>query len=148
MTVTQNQYASALGATPTSDGRWNFTVWAPHHERLELHLLGDRPAFVPMRRDERGYHLIDLEDVGLGQNTYTSSRMRRNDPTLRRAGNRMEYTDLRNLSTCKISSGRIAIGKVYSWRTACFTNCMWGPSLMKEPSMPCAPHSIDLPLLA
>jgi maltooligosyltrehalose trehalohydrolase len=66
MTVTQNQYASALGAIPTSDGRWNFTVWAPHHERLELHLLGDRPAFVPMHRDERGYHLIDIEDVRPG----------------------------------------------------------------------------------
>src|SRR6267143_428817 len=66
MTVTQNQYASALGATPTSDGRWNFTVWAPHHERLELHLLGDRPAFVPMHRDERGYHLIDIEAVRPG----------------------------------------------------------------------------------
>src|SRR6266403_640506 len=121
MTATQNQYASALGATPTSDGRWNFTVWAPHHERLELHLLGDRPVFVPMRR---------------------------NDPILRHTGNRTEYTDLRNLSICKISSGRIAIGKVYSWRTACFTNCTWGPSQMKELSMPCAPHSIDLPLLA
>src|SRR6266849_2635108 len=63
MTVTQSRYTSTVGATPTSDGRWNFTVWAPQHERLELHLLGDRPAFHPMHRDERGYHLIDIDDV-------------------------------------------------------------------------------------
>jgi maltooligosyltrehalose trehalohydrolase len=70
MTVTQSRYSSALGATLTSEGGWNFTVWAPQHERLELHLLGDHSAFLPMQRDERGYHRtdaeIDAEDVRAG----------------------------------------------------------------------------------
>src|SRR5260370_1248116 len=63
MTVTQNRYASALGATSTSDVRWPFKVSAPHHESLELHLLGDQPRFLPMHRDERAYHLMEINDV-------------------------------------------------------------------------------------
>jgi maltooligosyltrehalose trehalohydrolase len=66
MTVTENRYASALGASPTPDGRWNFTVWAPHQERLELHLLGNRPTLLPMERDQRGYHRVEAEGVQAG----------------------------------------------------------------------------------
>lgn len=66
MTVTQNRYSTGLGPTPISGGGWDFTVWGPQHEQLELHLLGDHPAFLAMHRDERGYHRIDVGDVRPG----------------------------------------------------------------------------------
>ncbi|HLZ93633.1 MAG TPA: malto-oligosyltrehalose trehalohydrolase [Candidatus Acidoferrum sp.] len=47
---------AALGATPQGRGDWSFTVWAPSHERLELHLQGTHEAIIPMNRDARGYH--------------------------------------------------------------------------------------------
>jgi len=105
MTVTQNQYASALGATPTSDGRWNFTVWAPHHERLELHLLGDRPVFVPMHRDERGYHLIDIEDVRPGTKYLYkfADSQERPDPASRRQPDGVHGT----FGTCRLAKFRV-----------------------------------------
>jgi maltooligosyltrehalose trehalohydrolase len=54
---------AALGAVPIADGKWNFTVWAPKHERLALHLLGDRQSLIPMQRDALGYHSAVAEKV-------------------------------------------------------------------------------------
>src|SRR6202022_4000656 len=56
----------APGATPLAGHTWNFTVWAPQHERLELHLL-DRPgAILPMHRDALGYHSVLAENLQAG----------------------------------------------------------------------------------
>src|SRR5258706_9500321 len=46
------------GATPIAGGGWNFAVWAPQHERVEIHVLGNRPEVLPMRRDSLGYHTV------------------------------------------------------------------------------------------
>jgi maltooligosyltrehalose trehalohydrolase len=60
----ENDFARpTLGATPIAGGRWSFTVWAPRHERLQLHLLGDQPALRPMQRDDLGYHSVVAENV-------------------------------------------------------------------------------------
>src|SRR5712671_4390101 len=130
MTVTQNQYASALGATPTSDGRWNFTVWAPHHEHLELHLLGDRPAFVPMHRDEHGYHLIDIEDVRPGTKYLYrfAGAQERPDPASRRQPDGVhgpsELVDLQNFEwTHRDWKGlQLADSVFYELHVGTFTN--------------------------
>src|SRR5258708_5609533 len=62
----ENHHARpALGATPLPGGGWNFTVWAPRHERVELHLLNTGAAF-PMERDALGYHGVIAEDVQAG----------------------------------------------------------------------------------
>jgi maltooligosyltrehalose trehalohydrolase len=57
---------AALGATPLPGGGWKFTVWAPHHERLDLHLLDNRQAFLPMQRDALGYHNVIADGVQAG----------------------------------------------------------------------------------
>src|SRR5580765_8792063 len=105
MIVTQNQYAPTLGATPTSDGRWNFKVWAPHHERLELHLLGNnRPALLPMLRDKRGYHVINVDDVRPGTKYLYKfeNSQERPDPASRRQPDGVhgpsELVDLQNFA--------------------------------------------------
>src|SRR5258708_34557155 len=62
----ENHHARpALGATPLPGGGWNFTVWAPLHERLELHLLNKGAAF-PMQRGALGYHSVIAEDIQAG----------------------------------------------------------------------------------
>jgi maltooligosyltrehalose trehalohydrolase len=66
MTENQHSRPATLGARAIAGGGWNFTVWAPNHERLELRLLGDRPAFLPMRRDALGYHSIIAEGTRAG----------------------------------------------------------------------------------
>ncbi|MCU1242881.1 MAG: malto-oligosyltrehalose trehalohydrolase [Candidatus Acidoferrum typicum] len=55
-----------LGATPLAGGGWNFAVWGPRHERLELHLLGNRPEVLPMHRDALGYHTVVADTARSG----------------------------------------------------------------------------------
>ena len=55
-----------VGAMPITGERWNFTVWAPRHQRVELHLLGERRASRPMKHDALGYHNLVLDDVKAG----------------------------------------------------------------------------------
>jgi maltooligosyltrehalose trehalohydrolase len=57
---------AALGATPIHGGQWNFAVWAPKHERVEVHLLGSQPEFVLMKRDVMGYHTVAVDNVRPG----------------------------------------------------------------------------------
>src|SRR5246500_4752037 len=55
-----------LGAAPLPEDRWNFTVWAPQHERLEVHLLDNRQSLLPMQRDALGYHSVIADNVQAG----------------------------------------------------------------------------------
>jgi maltooligosyltrehalose trehalohydrolase len=57
---------AALGATPIPGEGWNFAVWAPKHDRVELHLPGNRQEFVTMRRDALGYHCVVVDDLRPG----------------------------------------------------------------------------------
>jgi maltooligosyltrehalose trehalohydrolase len=86
MTARQDQSSSPLGAALIAGGQWNFTVWAPHHERVDLHLLGRHPSFLPMQRDSRGYHCVVMDDVQVGGKylyRFADSR-ERPDPASRR----------------------------------------------------------------
>ncbi|MBN2508284.1 MAG: malto-oligosyltrehalose trehalohydrolase [Verrucomicrobia bacterium] len=55
-----------LGAIPLGAGRCVFRVWAPGAERVEVHLLTPADRLVPMRKDERGYHVAQAEQVPAG----------------------------------------------------------------------------------
>ncbi|MEO0455543.1 MAG: malto-oligosyltrehalose trehalohydrolase [Cyanobacteria bacterium P01_A01_bin.114] len=57
-----------LGANYLSDGRCEFTVWAPHLEKVELHLTATDLSqnLHPMTRDRRGYWQVALDDIQPG----------------------------------------------------------------------------------
>ena len=57
---------STLGATRGPSGSWRFSVWAPQHEKVELHLLSERSHSISMRRDELGYYHASVEEAGVG----------------------------------------------------------------------------------
>jgi maltooligosyltrehalose trehalohydrolase len=57
---------ATLGATPIPGGGWSFAVWAPKQERIELHLPGNRPEFVPMQRDTMGYYRVVVDNLQVG----------------------------------------------------------------------------------
>jgi len=86
MTAAQDRHPSMLGAIPIPSGGCNFTVWAPYHERLELHVLGKQPEFLPMQRDARGYHHVAARDAQAGTKyLYRFADLReRPDPASRR----------------------------------------------------------------
>lgn len=99
----ENHFARpTVGATPITGGRWNFAVWAPRHERLELHLPGDHVASRPMQRDALGYHSIVADDVQAGAKYLYrfSDSQERPDPASRRQPESVhgpsELVDLRN----------------------------------------------------
>jgi maltooligosyltrehalose trehalohydrolase len=56
----------SLGATPLSAGRWQFLLWAPKSERLELHLLRPREQIIPMQLEDRGYRRLVVDDIEPG----------------------------------------------------------------------------------
>ena len=93
---------AALGATPIPGGRWNFAVWAPKHDRVELHLPGHRREFFPMRRDAMGYHRVVVDDVQPGGKYFYrfGDSHERPDPASRRQPEGVhgpsELVDLRN----------------------------------------------------
>jgi maltooligosyltrehalose trehalohydrolase len=85
--MTENPVRLApLGATPLAKHRWNFTVWAPQHDRLDLHLLDHRQAFLPMQRDALGYHSVIADNVQAGAKYFyrLSDSHERPDPASRR----------------------------------------------------------------
>jgi maltooligosyltrehalose trehalohydrolase len=55
-----------LGATYTGSGRCRFEVWAPAHERVDLHLLAPEDRVVPMELAPRGYHTVVADHVEPG----------------------------------------------------------------------------------
>jgi maltooligosyltrehalose trehalohydrolase len=60
---------SALGATRVSPAAWQFVAWAPQHEKVEVHLQPSSPSarYVPMERDELGYHRAIIEGAIAGE---------------------------------------------------------------------------------
>src|SRR5271154_366287 len=61
---------SALGATRGPGGTWQFAVWAPQLERVELQLQSDSSQCIPMTRDELGYHHATVEQASAGSNYF------------------------------------------------------------------------------
>ena len=55
-----------IGATPLTSGDWKFVVWAPHREKVELHLLDAKTAFREMERNPMGYYTATVAGVPAG----------------------------------------------------------------------------------
>jgi maltooligosyltrehalose trehalohydrolase len=66
MTDQHQARPASLGTSPLRDGRWQFAVWAPNHEEVELRLLGRTPGLQPMRRDALGYYTAIVDDAQPG----------------------------------------------------------------------------------
>jgi maltooligosyltrehalose trehalohydrolase len=54
-----------LGATCQADGCWQFLVWAPRAEKVEVQLASPQMRTVVLEKIERGYHQI-VTDAGPG----------------------------------------------------------------------------------
>src|SRR6202011_1681992 len=55
-----------LGATPISNGTWEFLLWAPRSRRASLHLLGANQRMLAMEPEERGYHHLTVDGLEPG----------------------------------------------------------------------------------
>ena len=56
----------ALGATRDRSGIWEFVVWAPQRSKVELRLTSPEPPYLPMQRDDLGYHRAIVEHAHPG----------------------------------------------------------------------------------
>jgi maltooligosyltrehalose trehalohydrolase len=85
MTDYQPVRPSSIGATRLPDGSWQFVVWAPDHESIELHLPHNEPSFLNMDKDELGYHQAVVKGAKPGTRyTYRFDGVReRPDPASR-----------------------------------------------------------------
>jgi maltooligosyltrehalose trehalohydrolase len=52
-----------LGANRRADGAWEFSVWAPGRQKVAIHILGSRDRFIPMAKDQCGYHKVQVNDI-------------------------------------------------------------------------------------
>jgi maltooligosyltrehalose trehalohydrolase len=52
-----------LGCTQRTDSEFEFLVWAPLAERVELHCVMPRESIVPLRRGDRGYFHARVPDL-------------------------------------------------------------------------------------
>src|ERR1700704_4962738 len=55
-----------LGATPVSNGTWEFVLWAPRSRRASLHVLGTNQRILEMEPEERGYHHLTVDGLEPG----------------------------------------------------------------------------------
>ncbi len=55
-----------LGAVPLVEGRCLFRVWAPFHDRVDVHVVAPEGRRVPLTRAERGYHEAVVDGVAPG----------------------------------------------------------------------------------
>jgi maltooligosyltrehalose trehalohydrolase len=73
-----------LGARVLDGNRCEFRVWAPKHDRVELHLLAPRDERVAMTKDVTGYHSVIVDDCAEGTRyLYVVNGQERPDPASR-----------------------------------------------------------------
>jgi maltooligosyltrehalose trehalohydrolase len=60
-TASTHMAEAPLGANRRPTGEWEFVLWAPHSQRVQLHILGSQGRLLDMHRDERGYHYAVIE---------------------------------------------------------------------------------------
>jgi maltooligosyltrehalose trehalohydrolase len=53
------------GANRRADGAWEFSVWAPDRQKVALHLVGSQDRFIPMTKNQWGYHQVLVRDIEL-----------------------------------------------------------------------------------
>jgi maltooligosyltrehalose trehalohydrolase len=56
---------AGLGANRRTDRAWEFSVWAPDRQKVAVHLFGAHDRFIPMTRNQLGYHQVVVEDIAL-----------------------------------------------------------------------------------
>ena len=66
LTPTGHPFGIHLGARFLGDGRCEFRVWAPDHERVELHIVAPRDRRVAMKKTDDGYHEAVVDDCPAG----------------------------------------------------------------------------------
>ncbi|HET7712525.1 MAG TPA: malto-oligosyltrehalose trehalohydrolase [Thermoanaerobaculia bacterium] len=49
-------HAKPLGAIPRPDGTCEFRVWAPHRDRIEVHIAGPEERWIALAKQSDGYH--------------------------------------------------------------------------------------------
>jgi maltooligosyltrehalose trehalohydrolase len=59
-----NESRLSLGANPKTNGGWEFSLWAPDHRSVALHLLGATDRLIPMTKDSCGYHSVLVNEIG------------------------------------------------------------------------------------
>ena len=64
--VKPNLAKSELGCAHIAGDRYEFLVWAPRAEKVELHLVSPAERFIEMRHDERGYHRASVQGLHSG----------------------------------------------------------------------------------
>jgi maltooligosyltrehalose trehalohydrolase len=73
-----------LGARLLDGNRCEFRVWAPTHDRVELHILAPRDERVPMAKDVTGYHSAIVDECAEGTRyRYVINGEERPDPASR-----------------------------------------------------------------
>jgi maltooligosyltrehalose trehalohydrolase len=73
-----------LGAHLLDGNRCEFRVWAPKHDRVELHILAPRDQRVPLAKDASGYHSVVVEQCAEGTRyKYVINGEERPDPASR-----------------------------------------------------------------
>ena len=55
-------FGTREGAHYLGEGHCRFSVWAPHHKSVEVHLI-DEDSFFPMRKEKKGHFLLEIEGV-------------------------------------------------------------------------------------
>src|SRR5580704_7908448 len=63
MSSTNADKRAALGANRRANGAWEFSVWARERQKVALHILGSRDRFIPMIKDDCGYHQVLVNDI-------------------------------------------------------------------------------------
>ncbi|MGZ8710123.1 MAG: malto-oligosyltrehalose trehalohydrolase [Thermoanaerobaculia bacterium] len=59
-------FGTPIGARLLEDGRCEFRVWAPGHERIEVHIVAPAERRVPMKKSEDGYHEAVVDQCPAG----------------------------------------------------------------------------------
>ena len=55
-----------LGAMRLPSGEWSFVLWAPHLQKVAIHILGSNERIVEMERRDKGYHIAMVESAEAG----------------------------------------------------------------------------------
>lgn len=66
LTTLGHPFGTHIGARLLKGDRCEFRVWAPEHERVELHVVAPQDRRVPMKKTEDGYHEAVVDECPAG----------------------------------------------------------------------------------
>ena len=61
--VTQQLWKCSLGAIPLGEGRYQFRLWAPKLQRVQLYIVQPAPRLLEMEAEEGGYFQVIVEEI-------------------------------------------------------------------------------------